>query len=489
MMHGRRGRTDPSAGPPAGTTDGASPEVPGWLPPALFLLLTLVLFRTFVFSDGMLLGHDTLKGGYAARAFYASQLRNGTFPRWAPHVFGGAPFLEALSGGDALYPTSVLLVLMEPFRALGWKLVLHVLLAGLFMFAWLRALGASRAAALISGTAYLLAPFMVTLVRSGHDGKLFVIALTPLMFLVTERFWERPGVRRFCAVALVVALVLFTTHFQMAYFLFGAVGAFALFRAVRMGMGSRVDPAPSASTGRRGRVAAGRFVLFLAAAVAGLGESAVQVVPAVEYVVQASRRTQTTAVAAGVSGVAWASSWSLHPEEVMSLVVPEFVGNGSGGAAWAADTYWGRNFLKDNAEYGGVLVLILAAVSFAGAERRALRWLLAGLGGVALLYALGAHTPVWRIAYALVPGMRLFRTPSMAVFLFGFSAATLAGLGVDRVFLAAAEGGDAWRAVRRVLLGPPGFCWRSPCSCRRVRWCPSGRPPSTWRSTRPDSAS
>jgi hypothetical protein len=457
MMHGHNGRAGPSGGPPAGITDGAIPEVPGWLPPALFLLLTLVLFRAFVFSDGMLLGHDTLKGGYAARAFYASQLRNGTFPRWAPHVFGGAPFLEALSGGDALYPTSVLLVLMEPFRALGWKLVLHVLLAGLFMFAWLRALGASRAAALVSGTAYLLAPFMVTLVRSGHDGKLFVTALTPLMFLVTERFWERPSVRRFSAVALVVALVLFTTHFQMAYFLFVAVGAFALFRAVRTGMGSAVDAAPSASTGRRGRVAAGRFVLFLAGAVAGLGASAVQVVPAVEYVVTYSRRTQTTAVDAGESGVEWASSWSLHPEEAMSLVLPEFVGNGSGGAAWAADTYWGRNFLKDNTEYAGVLVLVLAVVSFAGAERRALRCFLAGLGGLALLYALGAHTPVWRIAYALVPGIRLFRTPSMVVFLFGFSAATLAGLGADQTFRAAAKGGDAWRAVRRVLLVTTGL--------------------------------
>ncbi len=431
----------------------ATPAVPRWLPPALFLLLTLVLFRVFVFSDGMLLGHDTLKGGYAARAFYASQLRHGTFPRWDPQLFGGVPFLEALSGGDSLYPTSLLLLVMEPFRAIGWKLVLHVLLAGFCMFAWLRTLGASRAAALVSGTAYLLAPFMVTLGRSGHDGKLFVTALTPLMFLVAARFWERPTVRSFSAVALVVALVLLTTHFQMAYFLFGAVGAYAIFLAVRTAMGKEsgaAGPGP-VTPGHHGRVAVRRLLLFVAASVVGLGVSAVQVVPAVDYVVKYSRRTQTTAEDAGQGGVEWASSWSLHPEEAMSLVIPEFVGNGSGGAAWADDTYWGRNFLKDNTEYTGILILILAAVSFAGAERRALRWFLAGLGGVALLYALGPHTPVWRMAYAWIPGIRMFRTPSMVVFLFGFAAATLAGLGADRTFRAAAEGGEAWRAVRRVL--------------------------------------
>ena len=420
--------------------------IPRWLPPVLYGVLTLVLFRAFVFSHGMLFGSDTLNGGYAARAFYAEQLRNGTFPRWAPDILGGTPFLEALSGGDVFYPTALLLLFMEPFRALGWKLVLHVLLAGVFMYGWVRAVGASRAAALLSGTAYMLAPYMVSLVRPGHDGKLFVTALTPLLFLVVERFWERPGFRSVSAIAVVVALVLFTPHFQMAYFLFGAVGLFAAFRSVQLWRRTKTA-----------RVAAGRFGLFLAGSVAGLGIAAVQVVPAVDYVTQASRRTQTTGTESGEAGKAWASSWSLHPEEAMSLVVPEFVGNGAGGAAWAADTYWGRNFLKDNAEYGGILVLILAAVSFAGAERRGLRWFLTAVGGVALLYALGAHTPLWPIAYAVLPGVRLFRSPSMAVFLFGFAAATLAGLGLDRVFLAAREGGRAWRGVWRILLTAAGL--------------------------------
>ena len=425
------------------------PPVSRWIAAAVFLLVTVVLFRPFLFSHGMLLGHDTLKGGYAVRAFYAAQLRAGTFPRWSPLFFGGAPFLEALSGGDSLYPTSLLLLVMEPFRALGWKLVLHVLLAGFLMFAWVRALGASRAAALLSGTAYMLAPFMVTLVRSGHDGKLFVISLTPLLFLVTERLWRRPSVGRCAAVALVVSLVLFTTHFQMAYFLFGAVGAFSLFHAVRLGRERRA--LRSSETGHPGRLAAGRFVLFLGSAVVGLGGAAVQVLPAVDYVVHQSRRTQTTGVDAGEAGTEWAGSWSLHPEEVMGLVIPEFVGSDAGGAAWATDTYWGRNFLKDNAEYGGILVLVLAAVSFAGGARPALRWFLGGLGAISLLYALGPHTPVWRMAYAFVPGVRLFRTPAMVVFLFGFAMATLAGLGADRMFQAAAEGGDGWRRVRRVF--------------------------------------
>ncbi|MHC4925437.1 MAG: hypothetical protein ACYTG4_15380, partial [Planctomycetota bacterium] len=62
---------------------------PRWLPGAVFLGLTLVLFRDFVFGDGMLLGSDTLNLGYVARAFYAGELGAGRFPGWAPHLLGG----------------------------------------------------------------------------------------------------------------------------------------------------------------------------------------------------------------------------------------------------------------------------------------------------------------------------------------------------------------------------------------------------------------
>jgi hypothetical protein len=413
-------------------------------------VLALLLFRAFVFSHDMLFGSDTLSLGYVARAFYAEQLKAGTFPRWAPRILGGTPFLEALSGGDALYPTSILLVIMEPFRALGWKLVLHIFVAGLFMYGWLRTIGASKAAAILSGTAYMLAPFLVSLVHPGHDGKIFVTSLTPLMFWVVERFFVRPRVGTFSAVALVVALVLFTTHFQMAYFLFGAVGVYALFRSVQIWR----DPSPGVGEegGHGLRVGGVRFALFLAAALVGLGGAAVQFVPAARYVTEYSRRTQTTREQAGQVGVEWSSSWALHPEEAMGLVIPEFAGNDAGGSAWASSTYWGRNAFKDNAEYGGILVLILAAVSFTGAARRGLRWFFAGLGGVALLFALGTTTPVWHVFYTLVPGIRLFRAPSTVIFLFGFGAATLAGLGLDRIF-ETARGDDeaAWRRVRLVL--------------------------------------
>ena len=446
---------------------GNAPPIPAWLPWALYGLVTLVLFRAFVVSDEMLLGTDTLSLGYMAREFFAGALERGTFPRWNPLILGGTPFLESLAGGDSLYPPSVaLLVLLETYRALGWKLILHVFGAGLFTYGWIRSLGRSRAAALLAGLAFLMAPFMVSLVYPGHDGKLFVTALTPLLFWATEAAFRGRSLLRWTGVAAVVGLVILTTHFQMAYFLFGAVGLYAFFRTAQIAAGR--GPEARGGEGReeaagarpaRGPAPAGRKLgLFLAASLLGACLAAVQLVPAVEYVTESSRRTATTVQADEAGSVAYSSSWSLHPEEVASLVVPEFVGNDAGGAEWTSNTYWGRNPFKLNHEYAGLVVLLLAGLAFAGGARRDLRWFLAGLGGLGLLYSLGTHTPVWRIFYEVVPGVSLFRAPSMAIFLFGFAAVTLAAFGVDRALeLARREDGGGWTGASRFLWGATAF--------------------------------
>ena len=439
----RRRGAEPASGRNSERADpGAAGIVPRWVPWVVFPLLGIVLFASFIFSDEMLVGTDTLSGGYHARALYAEDFKElGRVPLWQPEVLGGTPYIGGLSAGDALYPPSLLILLLtETYRSLGWKLILHIIAAGFFMFSWTRALGVSRGAALVSGVGYMMAPVMVSFVYGGQDGKLFVAALAPLLFLCTQRYFLRPRLRSFTGIALAVAAIILTPHFQLAYYLFGAVGAFAIYRTIRL----RRQGTPRAL---------GRFGFFLLASVAGAVIAGGQLVPAVDYVTDFSRRTANTGELAGDAGETWSSSWSLHPEEVASLVIPQFAGsNVDGSAAWAAGTYWGRNPFKLNSEYAGLVLLLLAAASFAGGARRGTRWFFAGLAGVVLLFALGAHTPVWRIAYEIVPGLRLFRAPSTAMFLFAFSVATLAALGVDHLRAARRETPKPGRP-ERVLLG------------------------------------
>ena len=243
----------------------------------------------------------------------------------------------------------------------------------------------------------------------------------------------------FSSIALVIALVITTTHFQMAYFLFAAVGLYAFFRTAQIARDHVADPAdpadgigtgPSSSGPRKAGV---RFALFLSASLVGAGIAGFQFFPAFDYATHDSRRVQTSRAAEGEASVAWSSSWAMHPEEAMAMVIPEFAGNNARGTAdWAQNTYWGRNAFKNNHEYAGLVLLLLAAVSFAGGARSRLRWFFTGLGALAFLFALGSHTPIWRVLYEVAPGTSLFRAPAQVMFLFGFAVATLAGPGADR---------------------------------------------------------
>jgi hypothetical protein len=364
----RRGRSDaPGASGPSGAPHPSSRSnlsnpfrasepsgIPRWAPPVLFGVLTLWLFRDFVFSSQMLFGMDTMTLGYQARLFFAEALRTTGFPLWNPTILGGTPFIESLAGGDSLHPLSVLLFfLSEPYRALGWKLVIHVFLAGVFTYGWLRTLGLSRAGALVGGVGALLAPSFVTLVYPGHDGKMFVVAMTPLLFWLGEWSWHRRDLLPGALLALSITLVIFSTHFQMAYFLFGALGLWMGIRALEEGRS------------RGWKVGLRGYAIFLGFSLLGAGGAAIQLLPAVSYVTEFSRRAATTVEAASPEAArAYSSSWSLHPEEALSLVVPEFSGNSSGGAAWTTNTYWGRNAFKLNHEYLGVVLLALALLAF-----------------------------------------------------------------------------------------------------------------------------
>jgi hypothetical protein len=200
----RRHKSEKAEGKPTSIGGDNSSWLPGWAPYVVFGVVTAFLFREFIISNGMLFGTDVAALGYFARHYYAEMVRGlHIFPQWDPYVFGGLPFVDAMHG-DTFYPTTVLKFIMPVHRAMGWKLVLHIFLAGTFTYGWLRHLKISRPVATWGGIAFMLAPVIVTLIYPGHDGKLFVSVLTPLALWATDWAVTRGGIHRFAVLALVV---------------------------------------------------------------------------------------------------------------------------------------------------------------------------------------------------------------------------------------------------------------------------------------------
>jgi uncharacterized membrane protein len=108
-------------------------------------------------------------------------------------------------------------------------MILHVYLAGLFAYLFLRAVGIGFWGALIGGLAYLMGGNVAGLVSPGHDGKIFVSALLPLVLLFVHRAVRDGRAWAWGALAIAITLAVLTPHPQLLQYLLLVAGAYALF--------------------------------------------------------------------------------------------------------------------------------------------------------------------------------------------------------------------------------------------------------------------
>lgn len=369
---------------------------------------------------------DQYIAGYAFREFAAASLRAGEgFPLWNPYLMGGMPYVAAMHG-DIFYPTFLLRLVLPTDVAMTWGMILHLILADVATYAFLRAIGIGFHAALIGGLAYMMSGQVASLVSPGHDGKLFVSALFPLTLLILT--WGIRDAKQWVwgVLALVVGLGVLSPHPQLLQYLLLASGAWALMLAFG-GTGAHVLTRSQALT---------RLGLALGAVLLGAAIGAIQYLPVREYVDWSPR--------AGGRDYAYATSFSMPIEELINVYLPQFSG--------ILQDYWGRNGIHLHSEYLGAGVLLLAASAFGAAgaaARKRLLWFWVGVFVVSLLWALGGNTPFYHLVYALVPGSKFFRAPSTIYFITTFAVAVIAALGSERVL--------AGQVSRRLLIGALAF--------------------------------
>jgi hypothetical protein len=321
------------------------------------------------------------------------------------------PFVAAMHGDIFYYPSFLLRLIFPTDVAMSLTFALHLFLAGLFTYLFLRRAGVSYFAALIGGVAYMLGGNVAGFASPGHDGKLYVSTLLPLAlyFLLAGIRDAKPWA--WGALAITVGLAVLSPHPQLLQYMLLTTGAFALFvaRATPSLDGPKLDR----------QLALRRLGLALLAVVIGGAIGAIQYLPVREYTAWSPR--------AGGLGYDVATSYSLPIEEIVNFLIPQFTG--------LLDAYWGRNGIHLHSEYLGAVVLVLVGAAYFGrqASMRSFVWFWTGALIVSLLWALGGSTPFYLIVDALVPGTKFFRAPSTILYVVAFSVAMLAAVGVERV--------------------------------------------------------
>lgn len=372
---------------------------------AVIFILPLVFYVKYLFGGQMLFGTDWLgAGGYQLRQFMAEYIRaNGNVALWLPAILSGQPTVAAFFG-DLFYPTQLFRLFIPVHVVWAWTFYLHVAVAGLGTYLFLRERETAVLPAMLGGIAYMFAGSLLTLTYAGHDGRLIGCALMPVALFFVERGMNRRTLLPFLLAGLMIALQLLSGHVQKVYYTLLMLVAWFAWRWVGIIRQER-------SAGL-----AVRLALFFAAGMAlGAALSAVQYLPIFGNMPYAARGSER--------GYEYATSWSMPIRETLDLLSPHFSG--------ILDQYHGTNPFKLHSEYMGLLPLLFAVVGIIRGWRRGGTKFFLVAFIVALLMAWGGNTPFYRLPYLLLPGLSKFRGPGMIFFLASFSLAALAAAGFE----------------------------------------------------------
>lgn len=343
-------------------------------------------------------------GAYLPRRVELSRsISAGRFPLWNPYVFGGTPFF-ADPQARVFYPISLLLVPLEPGRAMGYDVAIHVFLAMLGMFVFLRALDASHAGACLGGIAYGLSSFIFK--EIAHPSFVASAAWVPFVFYGFEiaRKSERLG-----TLLLTFALVMtYLAGFPQIVLL----GATAL---VVYALSLSVESLLS-----RNRSEAIRHVRILGIS-GGLSLLivAVQLLPFYEFV--------RNGVGLRIT-LEQMKEYLSHPVGLVRTLLPDFFAGYAEGTSWA-DVFAakGRGITGTSAAYCGVSTLLAAVGSLVFLPRsRNVR----ALWAVLILSAgLATSAFILTAAYAVVPFISYAQIGRITlVMCFAFAALAAMGL-------------------------------------------------------------
>jgi hypothetical protein len=352
--------------------------------------------------------------------FQANEIHRGQFPLWDPRIWMGQPLLGQTQPGP-VYPFTLLFYLLPlkngyiPLAHLNWYWVFIHFQAGLFAYWLCRDLKLSRMASIVGGSLFAFAGFVgVATWLDVVNGAIW----TPLILLFLLRSARNGGSVPYAILGgftLGIAwlsghhelplLASYTSAFIWGYFL------------LKDGFNSRIA-----------RAAAVFFALtFLT--------GAVQLLPTYEFGRISHRWIGLE------DTVGWNDKIPYIAQTYYSMPVRGILGL----------ALFGVNEADSSMFFGAIGVGLALLGMFTGWKRDFPVRLFGVIGGVALLYCLGAWTPLQGLFYTFAPMLGKARVPIRAIHLVHFALAMLAAHGVEWL----GERESRWS--RHVAMGWLGF--------------------------------
>jgi hypothetical protein len=365
-------------------------------------------------------------------AYVRDRLLAGHLPLWNPYNYAGQPF-AANPQVTLFYPPSWLHLALPLPLAHRAMVVLHAVMAGTFMLMLLRRLKLGPLAALAGSLPWMLGSYFVANAVVGHLPMVFTAAWLPLAVWCYEGALARGRLAGYTTAGAVMGVQVLAGEPQNCYYSGLALAAWALTR--------------HAAGGRARAVLHRGLPSLLVAGATAVLVAAVQLLPTLEMMAHSDRRQRS---------YVFATSASFEPASALGFLLPwsssvRLILDDTTPPAPLVNLSW------EHAAYVGLLTLALAAA----ARRRHSQWVLPSLVvlGLGSVLSLGGATPLYRLLFAGLPGLALFRVPSRALLLVVFALSVLCAHGLQALLDGRRPRHWKWSMLVLLLAAAAAWTW------------------------------
>ncbi|MDR3127523.1 MAG: YfhO family protein [Tannerellaceae bacterium] len=423
----------------------------------VFFGVTAVFFSPAVFEGLSIRQGDHIKasgmGGGERTSGYAAEAPAGEYNAWGDAMFCGLPYVAGMYGSPAPSLPSYQLV-TAPFTWIGWENAAMTLLGMVCFYVLLLVCGASPWVALVGGLAYALGSYNIIVTVAGHVVKAYAIAYMPLALGGMVLLFRGKYLWGTVLFMLGVALVVGTSHIQIAYYL----AMLCILFYVGWVIHSVVKGVEKASSVLKvtGLLSAGVVLAIL--------PNAQRMVTDWEMSKLSIRGPSELTMPADGAGVVeprstgldkgYAFQWSYGRAELLNLLIPNALGGESGGYLPADSrlakelkrrggevpkegiqtyTYWGDKPFTSGPAYMGAVVCFLFVLGMF-VLKTPLKWWLVGGATLLTLMALGRNLDVFNTwLFHHLPLYNKFRTVEMALVIPGLVLPLIGFLGLHEL--------------------------------------------------------
>jgi len=365
---------------------------------------------------------DSIMWYYPAKHFFWESIKRGHFPKWNPYIYSGHPF-SPLSGGQSSdlgqLVTEFPAFFLPVERSLGYVAALRLVLAGLFMYAFLRELRASVCGSLLAAVVFMFNANTIAWLE--FPAHLSIQLWIPLLFLLFHRAIVRESLAYAVLTAAVLGLFLFNWYLLLAIYTLSGLALFALWMILRTYLQGTV---------RDFRQLLRQLAIAVGSVGAGMSMAAIKIV-SYRLLLASSIRQEQSALRALRSIPLTVESLKELVRRSVTFFMPEFYGNG------VDHPYWGYHNPVEAAQYFGIISVVLVAVALALGRRNRYALLFAGTGFLFLLI-------MWRMPplvnlYGHIPSVHFSPISRIITFVL-FTFAVAAGLGLSELEKGLGEG-------------------------------------------------